>query len=419
MIKKIQNYFVNTDKLILFIYLFLFITPWNIVKSQIAISSAIILIWSLYRNRSVFSTKISMIWKSKPLLFWVLFVLFCYVSVFWSDSFSDALKRVNNYHKYEFLFIPALLLSLNKNQAIVAIKVLLLSFVSYSIFSILIYLDFISIVGSSINNPKGILRFSISTQYMAITALSSIFFIVYSDSNKEKALFSIAFIISVFALFINYSRTSQLSFLLILSILMVVFLVKHAKNIKFYILGAFIIITITFAFSQNTKMTNKFNSAIKEAKNSYDNNNYNGSFGVRLYFNKVGLEILKDNFLFGVGPVDNRNKLVEIQKQDKEYKERIIKHYHSEHMEILTAYGFVGYSLIFLSIFLLIYKLRGEGIYYYLSLSVFLTLFFVSFANKTLALKPINYVYVIFLVLFSIIAYYEQNEMKKLSVDKD
>lgn len=413
MIHRAKSYFLNEDKYILFVYLFLFLTPWNLIKSQVAISSLILIFWAFIKYRTVILDKIKIIWFFKPLFLLVSFIFFCFVAVLWSESFFEGFKMVYNFHKYELLFGTALLLSLDKKQAITSIKVLLLSFTLYSVFSIFIYFDLISIVGSSSYNPKGILRFSISTQYMVITSFSAIFFVFYSKKKSEKLLFSMASLISLFALFINYSRTSQLAFLLMLIIFAVMFSMKYAKNLKFYIISFLIMLAVLFSFSQNEKMVNKFNLAVKEAKNIYNNNIYSGSFGVRLYFNKAGIEILKDNLFFGTGPADNRNKLMEMQREDKQYKEgRVINHFHSEHMEILTAYGLLGYTLLFSAIVLLIYKLRHAGLYYYLSLSVFLTLFFVSFGNKTLALKPLNYVYVIFFILFSIIAYKTNSEKK-------
>ncbi len=412
MINTAKSYFLNEDKYVLFVYLFLFLTPWNLIKSQVAISSLILIFWGFIKYRAVILEKIKIIWLFKPLSLLVGFISFCFISIFWSESFYEGFMMVYNFHKYELLFGTALLLSLDKKQAIISVKVLLLSFTLYSIFSILIYCDLVSIVGSSSDNPKGILRFSISTQYMVITSFSAIFFSFYSKKKSEKFLFLLAFLISLFALYINYSRTSQLAFLFILSIFLLMLLMKHTKSLKFYIMSFLIIIAVIFSITQNTKMINKFNSAVKEVKNIYNNNIYSGSFGVRLYFNKAGMKILQDNFFFGTGPADNRMILIEMQKEDQQYKGRIINHFHSEHMEILTAYGFIGYSLLFSAIVLLIYKLRHMALYYYLSLSVFLTLFFVSFGNKTLALKPLNYVYIIFFILFSIIAYQTNLEKK-------
>ncbi|MDF1878445.1 O-antigen ligase family protein [Sulfurimonas sp. SAG-AH-194-C20] len=245
---------------------------------------------------------------------------------------------------------------------------------------------------------------------MVITSFSALFIFLYKAEKSTKLFYLGMSIVSVYALSVNYSRTSQLSFLLTALIFTAIFL-KNKQSLKLYVISFIIIGVSIITFSQNDKIMQKFNNVIPEIEKAYNIEVYEGNFGVRLYFNKIGLEIIKNNFFFGMGPVDNRNELIKREAEDKHYKERIIKHFHSEHMEILTAYGFIGYSLIFSAIVLLLYKLRDDKLYFNIGLSVYLTLFFVSFANKTLALKPLNYVYIIFFVLLSIIAY--NNEQKK------
>lgn len=410
MLLSFKNYLSTERNIVLFMYLFLFLTPWNLIKSQVAIFSVLLLLIALFKYKSELSSKIKLLYAFKPLFILFLFVIYLFISTLWSESFAEGFKRVFNFHKYEFLFVPALLL-LNKEQAKTAIKVLLISFVLYAFFSLFIYFDIIHIAGSTSENPKGVLRFSISTQYMVVTAFSALFFFLHKGKETSKYIYLLMSVISVWALSVNYSRTSQLAFFFIALIFIFLF-VKQKHSLKLYIASFVIVLVVLVTFSQNTKIMNKFNHAISEVEKIYTNDTYSGSFGVRLYFNKVGLDIIKNNFLFGMGPVDNRTELVKREGIDEHYNAPIIKHFHSEHMEILTAYGVVGYSLLAVSIILLIYKLRSDVLYFNIGLSVFLTLFFVSFANKTLALKPLNYVYIIFFVLLSIIAYYNEQENK-------
>ena len=79
----IKNYFVNKDKYILFVYLFLFLTPWNLIKSQVAFFSIILVIWGFFKYKVVIFEKIKILWQFKPLLLWISFVLFCLIAVFW------------------------------------------------------------------------------------------------------------------------------------------------------------------------------------------------------------------------------------------------------------------------------------------------------------------------------------------------
>lgn len=409
---EFKKYLSNEKSIILFIYLFLFLTPWNPIKSQVAVFSILLFIVALSKYRGELLNKLKLLYTFKPLLLLVLFVTYLLISTLWSESISEGFKRVFNFHKYEFLFVPVLLL-LNKEQAKLAIKIMLASFTLYAFFSLLIYFNIVHIDGSTSENPKGILRYSISTQYMVIAAFSLFFYFLSTSKKKLKVLLLSISIVLVFALFVNYSRTSQLAFLFIALIFIVMFL-KKRQSIKMYAISFFAIMIFLISFWQDTKMMNKFHSAVTEVQEVYNSEIYSGSFGIRLYFNKVGLEIIKNNLLFGMGPVDNRSELLKMEKQDPKYKESIYyKHFHSEHMEILTAYGFVGYLLLVSAVVLLIYKLRENTLYFNIGLSVYLTLFFVSFANKTLTLKPLNYIYIILFVLLSIIAYQSEQERQE------
>lgn len=410
MLSMLRNFFLNNDKYVLFIYLFLLLMPWNLIKSQVAIFSLILLVWGLVKYKQTLGEKLKILYKFKPLLLFISFVLYSFISVFWSDSFREGFYRVFNFHKYEFLFAIGVLLALSKEQALTAIKVLLLSFSAYSIFTILVHFNILSVAEATYPAPEGFLRFSISTQYMVMSIFIALFFMLFTKNRVERVLYFLISSLSLFALFINYSRASQLAFFLVLLVFIVIF---FFKNIKWGIAILALFILILLVVVQNEKMVAKFNVAVQEIEDVIEKDVYSGSFGARLYFNKAGIEIIKKNFFFGMGPVDNRKELVKMEQADAQYKFVTIEHFHSEHMEILTAYGFIGYMLILSAITLLIYKLRGERLHFYIAMSIFLTLFFVSLANKTLALKPLNYVYVILFLLLSILAY--KQEQKTIS----
>ena len=395
---KIIDYFIY------YIYFYIFVTPWHFSKSQTSVLSVILLIWAIIKYRKTFLFKLKAISKFTPLFLFFVFILYTYISVFWSEPMKDGLKHINNFTKYYFLFIPAILVSMNKENAINAIKLLTISFGLYGVYSILIYFGLINIEGFNINDPKGHLRYLIVSQYMSIGFFIS-FFIAYNTKiKKERVLFLLISLVTFFALFVNNSRTAQLSFLFVSFILGITFFRKYMLNLKVIILLIIILCSSMYVLYENNKLT-RYTIAYNEFTDMIKNDSYKGSFGLRLYFNKTGLDILSDNILFGTGPQDNRILLQKIQKNDINYKEKILNHFHSEHIDNLTAYGVVGYLLLLSSIVVLIYRLRKEAFFYSISLSIFLTLFFNSFANKTLSVKPLNYVYIILFILLVIIAY--------------
>lgn len=144
-------------------------------------------------------------------------------------------------------------------------------------------------------------------------------------------------------------------------------------------------------------------------------NKFDGSFGLRLYFNKVALEILEKNLIFGMGPVDNTEYLKNNMENNPYFKSKkiVFSAFHSNHMDILTRYGLFGYLLLIFSVLYLFYKYKEKDCFYYIGLSFYTVIFFISFANATFSKKPINYIFISFFVLLSIIIY------KKILEDKN
>ena len=413
MSQTLDDLYKNTKKIdyyLYYFYFYIFITPWHFFNAQTSILSVILIIWAIIKYKDTMYNDFKAFFKFPPFTLLFTFIIYTYKSILWSDSIKDAFDFVNNYTKYYFLFIPVLLISMNKDTAINSIKLLTISFGLYAIYTIVIYFGLIHIVDSSINNPKGHLRYLIVSQYMSLGIFISFFIAYYTKIKKERIFFILVFLCTFFSLFINNSRTAQLSFIFVSIILGAVVFRRNFFNFKFLMVFFLLISSAVFVAYSNNKLA-KYTKAYNEFHNTINKNTYNGSFGLRLYFNKVGIDILKDNLLFGTGPNDNRILLQEIQKNDSNYTSRIINHFHSEHIDKLTAYGLVGYMLLFSSIVLLIYHLRKKELYFSIGLSIFLTLFFNSFANKTLSVKPLNYVYLIFFILLVIIAY---NKEKKI-----
>jgi len=400
------------SKYLMFIGFFIFMLPWNFINSQTAILSGILFIWTIFKYKTDFYKNFIDNLKFLPLLLLSLFILFKFTSILWSSNYLEGLDHEVNFNKYYMLFVPAILVGLHKDNVLKIIKILTVSFSLYAIYSILIYLEIIYIEGSSSSNPKGHLRFLIVSQYMVIGFFVGALISYYSKIKNEKLLFLVISSLCLICLFINNSRTAQLSFLIIFIMFSIIFFRKYVFNLKAILIFLIICMSSTYLLYKNNKLT-RFKAGYDEFKTAIENKEYKGSFGLRLYFNVAGLEILKSNPIIGVGSQDNRAILQEMQKNEPNYKGRIINHFHSEHMDTLTAYGLVGYSLLFFSIVFLIYSLRKQNLYYYMSLAVFLSLFINSLANKTLSVKPLNYIYILFFILFAIIAHKSEKEEKE------
>jgi O-antigen ligase len=418
MINNITTYIKNEDKYTLFIYFFLFVLPWNFFKWQMSAFAIILLIWWVIKYKILILAKLKTISEFKPLWLLIIYILYTYISVLWSDSFHNALEHVNQFSKYYFILIPVLFTSLKTEEAINGIKIIIISFSLYAIFSLCIYLGLFTIddTGSNSNNPKGIMAYAIVSVYMAIGAISS--FLIYKTfniKNNLKIVFLISSILCFIALFINNSRTAQVACILsIITLSLFYYKSSIFKPKVFFGMSVTIVLSLSISYYilQTNGKLDRYLKAYNETKYALTEDNYKGSFGSRLYFNKVGLEILQDNLLFGTGPEDNITKLNEYMIRDKEkYNFNMIYNsFHSQHMDILTRYGLVGYILIITSTVYLIISLRKIKNIYWLAMSFFITTFYASLANVMLIKKPFNYIYICLFVLFSIVAYNSNKE---------
>lgn len=382
--------------------------------------TVILLILWIEKFRKNILLNLKKILDFKPLLLLLLFFIYTYVSALWSDSFKDALEELNQFQKYYFLLIPILFTSLTETEAKNSIKVLIVSFASYALFSLLIYMNLIAVEGSTQSNPKGILAYAIATQYMAIGAISSFTFGVFAKSKQSKIFFLSLSIICFFALFVNNSRTSQLAFLLSSITLLLFFYRTTLFKLKVFIFSclSLLIVLSTSYYLVKDETLNRYTQAYKQLQIAIENDEYSGAFGARVFFNVAAIKILSDNLIFGTGPVDNREIHKEMQRKHPSFNHHITGSFHSQHFEILTAYGLLGYGLFSTSIISLLFYLRHNKLYFLIGLSIFTTFFFISFANYTFLKKPITYIFISFFILLSIIAYQRYVEQKLGSSSK-
>ena len=413
MIDYAINYIKKEDKFVLFIYLYFFLMPWNFFKGQMGALTVILFIWWIFKYKKSIVNKIKEVFLFKPFILLFLFIIYCYITALWSDSIIAGLKYINSFNKYYFLFTPVLFTTLSKEEAINSIKIIVISFLSYSIFSILIYMGLFTIESTHSNmfNPKGIMGYAISTQYMAIGSISCFVFALFSKSRKYKIIFFLGSLLCFFSLFVNNSRTSQLSFILtIFSMFLIYFKnsIFKIKNMTILISTFLLIAILGYIFLEKTNKINRYEVIGKDVSRVVEKGIYDGSIGTRIFFYKAGIETFIKNPFFGTGPLDNWEINKKMQKENPNYVyPEYIGSFHSQHINILTAFGLVGYLLLFFSVFYLIYKLKGNKQFFYVALSFYLPFFYISLANATIFKKPINYIFVSIFVLFGVIIYKE------------
>jgi O-antigen ligase len=383
--------------------------PWNFFNAQMGLLTGILFIWwlvNIKKNDSLSKLKNNI--KFKPLILMLLFFVYAYSSLLWTDNIEFAFDSTLKYYKYYWLLVPVLISSLSEEEALNAIYVFTVSIGLYAIFSILIYFQVFTLVGNSIYNPRGILAYAIVSPYMAIVSLSSLCIFFHERNKKIKFIFFAIFLLTLFVLFINKGRAGQISFFITIIILLIVYR-KSLFNFRNLMMASFLIVLSIFIFVSTGK-ADRFYNSLSEFQN-LEKKEFAGSWGHRAYMWYAGIDTIIKNPLLGVGVGDNIDDFINYTKLHPS-KATWLRSYHNQHLDYLTKFGIIGYSLFLLSILYLIYTLKYNIYYFTLSTVFFSVLVFDSLGDILLLMKPFNNVFMLMFILFSILAM--QNKKKEV-----
>ena len=187
--------------------------------------------------------------------------------------------------------------------------------------------------------------------------------LVWLITTEHKNIFKrnlVIFLIIHFELFIVLlsSKAGILGFGLTLLLLVLLVLLNDRKKIRIAILLT-LIVSLTFGilFSLFPASYSRFSAAKKsiEDSNIPDNQKTEGS-AARLMVWECSVEIIKENFLFGVGTGDVKPELNK--KYDEKNIQQAIKenlNAHNQYLQTFIAIGFIGFLLLIACLMLPVY----------------------------------------------------------------
>jgi O-antigen ligase len=179
--------------------------------------------------------------------------------------------------------------------------------------------------------------------------------IVYSDTSKIMKVFMSLFVLSATTnIFITGGRTGYITFLLLLFVLGISYLKK-------YFVGLILIGILVFGSAYNFSPI--FKARVIQTEKSIvqlfeDEANYNSSIGVRVGIFHYASQILKENFLFGVGSGDSMDEIKKITPK-KWTNIHSQPHEHNQFLSVFVKLGIVG-LLIFLNVYYQIFRYKQE-----------------------------------------------------------
>lgn len=382
----------------LYIYLFIFLMPWNFNNGQMGLLSGVLLLWWLIIGyKRGYFTKLKPLLTEWPLVLLILFFLYGYTSLLWTDNVAFGIKTTLDFYKYYWIIIPVLFSSLSPREAKTGIYVFVLSLGSYAIFSLIQFLDLIRIKTASPSNPKGHLAYAVVTAYMALGCLMGIAISLWEKEWRQKLLFGSIGLLCFFALFVNNGRASQFAFFATLIVLIFYYRKSLFKNSKV----AFVLLVLTLfslGIFVNSGQFDRFSRGVEELKNMKENK-FSGSWGHRAYMWYAAGHILAEHPLLGTGAGDNIDAFINYTETHPS-KAHWLRTFHNQHLEYLTKFGILGYSLFLASIVLLLrVTMAHNTVMQPLS---FIFLFFTlinCLGDILLLMKPFNTIFVLVFLL--------------------
>ncbi|MCK9455056.1 O-antigen ligase [Sulfurimonas sp.] len=392
------------DYLVYYIYFFIFITPLNTFKSQLFITTTLLLIgWLLTfdfkENR--FIQELKKLFSFPPFLLIALFFLLNFISFLWSSNIKDWL-HIQSFFKYYLIIIPVLATTLTADEAKNAFKIFLVSLTFYAIFTIMIYLGLLTVTKTP-EDPFGTLAYSVATPFMVIGFFCAIVLSLYEKNQKIKYIFYMIAVMFFIAIFIQNGRAGQLAFFGTLFMLMIIYSKKliSLKSTIFVVIVVILSLSAIHFLGKDKRFIKGFN----EVKLLVEKGEFKGSWGARAYVWSGAIEGVKENPFLGVGAGGNIDYILEFQKNNPFYSDSTVLATHNLHVDILFKYGIFGYTLFIGSIILLILALsqKEEKLFGLLGVVFFSTILFSSLGDDMLIIKPVNNVFINIFILLSVI----------------
>ncbi len=308
-----------------------------------------ILLISMWIFEGNFKYKIQEIKKSKTILILASFILFSFISFFWSSDTSFALLYIKKY--WHFLVIPAIYTSINSKYIKHIFAAFLLGVLATQTLSYSIFFEWIQYKNISPSNPSPFMNGSDISLFLCMASILILNIIFSSTNLKYKILYMVLLISTVSNLFINTGRTGQVAFVIALSIT----LILNIKNKITAILSSILLVLIILISAYNVSpiFNDRSTLAYNDIKAALFEKDYSQSFGQRVSLWIMGVNVAYDNLPLGTGIGDER---VGMQKYANKYNVTIFQgnegyiDYHSTYIQYFTQLGIVGLLLtIYLS----------------------------------------------------------------------
>ena len=299
--------------------------------------------------------------KHRVIIVLFLFLVMHYISLLWSEHLKDGLYYIRILWMYIFtpLFIYAT--TMTKYSIKYIISAFIFGMLINEVISYLIYFDLYQTELSKINRwPVGFIHHITYSVFVSFSAILILFQAKNLKNKYIKFLYITFFITMTINLIISGGRTGYVVYFTSLIILLFSYYKINWKNfLQLLLFPTFVFI---IGYKLNEDVQKRIEATIIATKNASNNANYDSSFGARLAFYPLSLDILKqdyNSYIFGVGTGDIPSELLNSIKRTKLLSSKHT-HTHNSYMEAYLNVGVVGLVLLIM-FFYFIWKIKVKN----------------------------------------------------------
>ena len=350
-----------------FILLFFSLLPISFIVGNAILELNIIFIIILFLKEIIRDQKhLHEFFKSK--LFYLLFVLWIYL-IFNSligINYENSFRRGIFFFRYIFLIFALIYFLKDKTlrNKVINFWTLVLLIVSFDVFFEFIFGQNILGYESPMKNERIISFFK--DELIVGSYLSTFLFIIvgkfYFDEKKYSSI--ILFLIFFVSILITGERSISLKILF--SVFLIIFFVLNNPKLKILTLISSILLIILILSTGN--LNNRYKNTFENLNENFvDQNLYLNILNTK-YINQslFSYEILKKNFLFGVGTKNYLEACSGLKRTSdiKIIKEKVVNcytHPHQLYYEFISEHGFFG-TIIILTLILMLFSINKNRV---------------------------------------------------------
>lgn len=308
----------------------------------------------------------------------IAFVMFYLMNIVWMISSSNIDVAILKLKEDRYILYIIIYISMIRKEFIYKILTgfLLGIFFSEIISYLMLYdirVPYLVYTGIGVNVPF----LDSYTQYSTVLSISLGILLYGIIMIKQpwplKLIYIIFFVSASSNIFIIQSKLGYGLYAVSILTVTTLIMIKYKKYWMFPVSLVLIFGGYFIAYSLSEIFHNRVNGFFNQTKAAVESKNYHTSTGARIGFNVYGFEVIKENFLFGVGTSDHATEFFEYVKIHESDQNNINTFnqltrnghsgsLHSDFLDTTMQFGVIG-LLIFLNIFYQLFRYPTEDHY--------------------------------------------------------